>query len=111
MREAKAVKIEYWHDDTGKSPFEKWYNNLDHSAQRAVANALRKRRLGNTGNSDSVGGGIHELKSGQFRIYYGIDGVDLIILLGGGTKQRQQTDIDEAVSRWRHYKRQKMRSR
>jgi len=31
----------------------------------------------------------------------------LVILLGGGTKQRQHGDIEAALRRWRDYKKQK----
>jgi putative component of toxin-antitoxin plasmid stabilization module len=35
------------------------------------------------------------------------DGEKLIILLGGGTKKRQQADIDLAKQLWAEYKRKK----
>ena len=42
-----------------------------------------------------------------YRIYFGRDGQQLIILVGGGTKKRQRKDIENAISRWRDYKRRK----
>ena len=42
-----------------------------------------------------------------YRIYFGKDGERLILLLGGGTKQRQQKDIAGALSRWQDYKQRK----
>ena len=36
-----------------------------------------------------------------------IDGLKIIILIGGGTKKRQQQDIDRAVALWEDYKRRK----
>ena len=42
-----------------------------------------------------------------YRIYLGRDGETIIILLGGGTKQRQQRDITAAHERWVDYKRRK----
>jgi hypothetical protein len=39
-----------------------------------------------------------------YRVYFGWDGKVLVILLGGGTKHRQQNDIDAALRRWRDYK-------
>ena len=45
----------------------------------------------------------HRLGPG-YRIYLGRDGDRLIILLGGGTKQRQQTDIEQAKAMWAEYK-------
>jgi len=39
-----------------------------------------------------------------YRIYLAKDGEALIILLGGGTKQRQQSDIERARALWAEYK-------
>ena len=39
-----------------------------------------------------------------YRIYFGWEGKRCIILLGGGTKKRQQQDIGHALSRWEDYK-------
>ena len=39
-----------------------------------------------------------------YRVYYGIDGRTLVILLGGGDKRRQRADIAAAVTRWKRYK-------
>ena len=39
-----------------------------------------------------------------YRIYFGRDGDKIVILLTGGTKKRQQRDIDAAQSYWRDYK-------
>jgi putative addiction module killer protein len=42
-----------------------------------------------------------------YRIYLGKDGERLVILLGGGSKQRQQRDIKAAIANWEDYKRRK----
>jgi hypothetical protein len=34
-------------------------------------------------------------------------GEQLVILLGGGTKQRQQRDVNAAIANWQDYKRRK----
>ena len=39
-----------------------------------------------------------------YRVYFGRDGDTLVILLTGGTKKRQQRDIDTAKAYWRDYK-------
>lgn len=41
------------------------------------------------------------------RIYFGKDGGTLIILLAGGTKKRQQRDIEAAAGYWADYKSRK----
>ena len=42
-----------------------------------------------------------------YRIYFGRDGETIIVLLTGGTKKRQQRDIDAAHAYWQDYKRGK----
>lgn len=42
-----------------------------------------------------------------YRVYLAKNGDALIILLGGGTKQRQQADIARAAAMWAEYKARK----
>jgi hypothetical protein len=42
-----------------------------------------------------------------YRIYFGKEGDLLVILVGGGTKKRQQEDIRTALDRWEDYKQRK----
>jgi putative addiction module killer protein len=65
---------------------------------------------GNFSNVKSVGSGVHECRIAfgpGYRVYFGKDGERLVILLGGGTKKRQQTDIKDAIARWQDYKNRK----
>jgi putative addiction module killer protein len=43
-----------------------------------------------------------------YRIYLGRDGDQLIILLGGGSKKRQDEDIERAKECWRDYRKRKV---
>ena len=61
-------------------------------------------------NVKGVGAGVleHRIDSGPgYRIYFGRDGETLVVLLGGGTKRRQQRDIDTAKRHWRDYRRRR----
>ena len=72
--------------------------------------ALDRLERGNLSNAKSVGSGVSELRLNfgpGYRIYFGRDGATLIILLGGGTKKRQQRDIELAQALWREYKQRK----
>ncbi len=40
-------------------------------------------------------------------MYFGKEGEQFVILLGGGTKKRQQADIETAQALWLDYKRRK----
>jgi putative addiction module killer protein len=42
-----------------------------------------------------------------YRVYFGKDGDRLVILVGGGTKKRQQEDIKTTLARWQDYKQRK----
>ncbi len=42
-----------------------------------------------------------------YRVYFGKDGEQLTILLGGGTKKRQESDIKAAQTLWHESKRTK----
>jgi putative addiction module killer protein len=65
---------------------------------------------GNLSNTKGVGAGVLEYRIDAgpgYRIYFGRDGQTLIILLAGGTKRRQQRDIEAAQTRWTDYKKRK----
>jgi putative addiction module killer protein len=44
-------------------------------------------------------------------VYFGRDGDVLVILLTGGTKRRQQRDIETAKALWADYKRRRPKAR
>ena len=62
---------------------------------------------GNLSNVKSVGEGVLEYRidfGPGYRVYFGRDGEALVILLTGGTKKRQQRDIETAITYWHDYK-------
>jgi putative addiction module killer protein len=94
----------------GRSPFENWFAKLESVARAKVATALVRIEQGNLSNVKSVGEGVLEYKINfgpGYRVYFGRDGDVLVILLCGGTKKRQQRDIETAIACWRDYKRGK----
>jgi putative addiction module killer protein len=40
-------------------------------------------------------------------VYFGRDGETLVILLTGGTRKRQQRDIEAAIGLWADYRRRR----
>ena len=71
---------------------------------------LTRLGQGSLSNTKGVGGGVLEYRidfGPGYRVYFGRDGDALVIVLGGGTKQRQQRDIATAQARWIDYKRRK----
>ena len=62
--------------------------------------------LGNFGDHRNLGGGVFELRidfGPGYRVYYGRNGNDLVVLLAGGTKTRQSRDIERAKVLWSAY--------
>jgi putative addiction module killer protein len=104
------VEVLEYLDHKGNSPFADWFNALDAQAAAKVSTAQTKLGLGNWSNVKGVGGGIYErvIDFGPgYRIYFGKDGDKVVILLAGGTKKRQDTDIINAKERWQDYKQRK----
>jgi len=89
-------------------PFDDWFDSLSDPIGRAQIDArIARLRLGLLGNWDDVGEGVIELifkNTGPgYRIYCGQDGPTLVILLAGGTKRSQRSDIAMAKKYWRDY--------
>src|SRR5271167_4783428 len=90
QRELVAYLTRDW-----KAPFEKWYKSLTRDDRNGVDMRLRRVRDGNLGDSKPVGEGVFELRfyAGKgLRIYLGLEGSRLVILLAGGDKSTQEED-------------------
>lgn len=69
--------------------------------------------VGNFSNVKGVGRGVFEYRldfGPGYRVYFGKDGDTLVILLGGGTKKRQQRDVESAQALWQEYKQRKRKA-
>lgn len=97
--------IEYVRVD-GSVPYANWFDDLPAQAAAKVAIARARLEMGNTSAVKWIGTiGEYRIDWGPgYRIYFGKDGDDLVILLGGGTKRRQQADIERAKMLWTEYK-------
>ena len=108
-----AIEIQEYEDRNGRSPFAEWFDRLNAVAAAKITVSLARLAQGNTGATKSVGAGVHELKINfgpGYRVYLGLEGNQVVILLAGGTKSRQQRDIAIAVGRWRDYKDRRRRA-
>ena len=104
--------VEYL-DEQDRRPFRRWFNRLNREAAAEVSCALVRLELGYRSKLRSVGAGVTEYKINfgpGYRIYFGRDGDQLIILLGGGTKKQQSQDILQARAIWKEYQHRKQRS-
>jgi putative addiction module killer protein len=80
--------------------FAGWLASLrDQRAKQKVATRLQRLKFGHFGDVEPVGGGLSELRihEGQgYRVYFRQNGHEIILLLCGGNKKKQQRDISRA---------------
>jgi len=102
-----VVAIREYIDANGRSSYGRWFDRLNAPAAARVAATLVRMEHGNLSNTKGVGSGVFECRidfGPGYRVYFGKDGDELVILLGGGTKKRQQKDVEIAHALWRDYK-------
>jgi putative addiction module killer protein len=80
--------------------FATWLAALrDREANARILARLDRVRLGNFGDTRSVGGGVFELRVDHgpgYRLYYARRGLTVVLLLVGGDKSTQAADIARA---------------
>jgi len=101
-------EIAHYLTDTGRNPFAEWYESLkNHKAKRAIDRRLNRLALGNFGDCRFCGQGVWELRINLgpgYRVYYAQTGQTLLLLLCGGDKHTQQTDIARAHTYWQCFR-------
>jgi putative addiction module killer protein len=78
----------------GRCPFREWFDRLNAEAARKVTTALYRLGQGNFSNAKSVGAGVSECKINfgpGYRVYYGMDGDQIVILLGAARRSANKT--------------------
>jgi putative addiction module killer protein len=100
-------ELRYYQTASGRMPFREWELSLsDARVSRAVSSRLRRLRLGLLGDCKPVGEGVMEFRldlGPGYRGYFFRSGVDVILLLCGGDKRTQASDIDAAKRYRRDY--------
>ncbi|HEX3719626.1 MAG TPA: type II toxin-antitoxin system RelE/ParE family toxin [Verrucomicrobiae bacterium] len=93
--------------ENGRSPFAEWFGSLEKVTAVRVNMYVRRLEVSNFGAAKALQDGVFEVRMDfgpGYRVYYGREGRTLIVLLGGGSKRRQDADIAAAVARWKRYK-------
>jgi putative addiction module killer protein len=102
-----VIKVQYYKTESGKSPFLEWLEGLKDARSRAVIKVRIDRLLrGLFGDAKSIGGGVNELRihiGPGYRVYFGRDGKQIVLLLCGGSKRTQKSDISKAKKYWADY--------
>jgi len=94
-------------DGNGRKPFTEWLENLrDRAGRQHILARLKRLAQDNYGDYKPVGGGVNELRmffGPGYRVYFGQDGKNIVLLLCGGDKGSQQDDIRKAKAYWKEY--------
>ena len=102
-----AFEIRRYRTAAGGEPFTQWLSDLaDRQAQARILVRLERLEVGNFGDSRFLRDGVSELRidwGPGYRVYFGRDGRTVIVLLCGGDKRKQDTDIEKAVALWQEY--------
>ena len=93
------IELRDYIDEKGNKRFASWLEAIEATAAAKVTIALTRMEQGNLSKTKSVRAGVYEYKidfGPGYRIYFARDGERIVILIGGGTKKRQNKDIQAA---------------
>jgi putative addiction module killer protein len=95
----------------GRDLFGEWLDGLgDRTGRAVILKRIDRVETGNFGDFRPVGGGVFEIRihfGPGYRVYFGVDGPKIVLLLCGGDKATQRSDIRGAHELWEEYRRMK----
>jgi putative addiction module killer protein len=107
MQQPEPRQLELYVTDGGKAPFTDWLEALRDKRGRAqIESRLDRVQLGNLGDCRSVGSGVYELRidvGPGYRVYFAEVDNTIVLLLCGGDKGTQTSDIARAKEYWEDY--------
>ena len=93
----------------GLDPYVHWTGKLrDRSARIAIDRRVNRVGLGNFGDHKFCRDGVWELRidvGAGYRVYYAVAGKQIVLLLCGGDKRTQDSDIERACEYWQDWQR------
>jgi putative addiction module killer protein len=96
-------------DSAGKDVLFEWQRKLrDSIAKMSIDRRIYRLEHGNFGDHKFCRDGVWELRvdvGAGYRVYYAVEGNDIILLLCAGDKRTQDTDISRACDYWRDWQR------
>jgi putative addiction module killer protein len=103
------IEVFRYQTANGEEPVTDWLHSLrDRQAQAKVRIRLKRLEAGIFGDCEPVGEGVMELREhlgAGYRVYFGRHGQSIVILLFGGSKKTQTSDIRKARDYWADWKR------
>lgn len=107
-RIVEPKQVFFYADADGNEPFQLWIDALrDKQGRRRILNRLSRLQQGNYGDVEPIGEGLSELRmffGPGYRVYFGEDAGNIVIILCGGDKASQARDIENARTNWQEYK-------
>jgi putative addiction module killer protein len=102
-----VIELRRYQTRTGRDVFGEWLAGLNDNRTRARIIARTDRlQAGNFGDCKSLRGGLFELRidwGPGYRVYYAMIGQTCVLLLCGGDKRKQSSDIKRAGEYLRDY--------
>ena len=101
-----AFSVREFITSDGRNPFREWIAALDVTIRARVQVRILRFESGNLGDHKPVGNGVWEARmpfGSGYRLYFGMDGIKIIVLLVGGDKSSQNKDIKLAQRYWCEY--------
>ena len=93
---------------SGRDVFGEWLSNLSDVRTRAkIVARIDRLSLGNFGDCRALRGGLSELRidwGPGYRVYYALVGRACVLLLCGGNKRKQSSDIKRALEYLNDYR-------
>ena len=103
-----AVEVRHYVSRGGKDIFDDWLTQLaDARVQARIAIRINRLAAGNFGDCKPLRQGLWELRidwGPGYRVYYTMAGRQCVLLLCGGDKRRQSSDIGRALQYLKDYK-------
>ena len=107
--QAIQYQVEFYEDRRGRQPFRAWLQRQDTRIQQRIEQRIARVARGNLGDYASVGSGVFELRDQRgYRIYFARVGRTVILLLYGGDKNSQPSDIARAQRLWQEYQKERI---
>lgn len=104
----RQKKVIVYADENGNEPYNSWIDGLkDKKNQQRIRTRVRRLGEGLYGDCEPVGKGISELRmffGPGYRVYFGEDADNIVVLLCGGDKDSQDRDIKSAKEYWKDYR-------
>jgi putative addiction module killer protein len=95
------IRIIHYLTTAGEDPFQSWLDELgDVKARVTLLRRIDRLAAGNFGDHRFLRSGVWELRldlGPGYRVYFGRHGITVVLLLCGGTKRTQGSDIDRAA--------------